>query len=65
MRTAAAIREDLRGIASPGAGFDLRAAGTDAGVDLRAAGAGEGSSESFTLFSLWQAHTAMHRQDHH
>jgi hypothetical protein len=48
---AAAIREDLRGTgigtASPGAGGDLRAAG-----------AGEGSGESSTLLSLWQAKAA-------
>jgi hypothetical protein len=55
MRTAA-IREDRRGTASPGAGVDWRAAGADAGVNLRAAGAGSG--ESFTLLSLWQANAA-------
>ena len=63
------IREDRRGIVSPRAGVDwrgagadagvyLRGAGADAGVDLRAAGAGEGSGESFTLLSLWQASAA-------
>ncbi len=68
MRTAA-IREDRRGIASPGASVDWRGAGADAGVDmrgaaadsevdLRAASAGEGSGESFTLLSLWQASAA-------
>jgi hypothetical protein len=48
---------DLRG-AGADAGVDLRGAGADSEVDLRAAGAGEGSGESLTLLSLWQASAA-------
>jgi hypothetical protein len=36
----------------------MRGAGAHSQVDLRAAGAGEGSGESFTLLSLWQANAA-------
>ncbi len=38
--------------------MDWRATGADSEVNLRAAGAGEGSGESFTLWSLWQASAA-------